>query len=215
MGKWKGIVGTGFTPAEFEDYVRSLKFDSWRPQFVVLHNTGDPTFAEWHAVPTERRLKGLESYYRDDQQWSAGPHLFVADDKIWAFTPLTTPGVHSPSWNNVSWGVEIVGDYDHEVFRSDVRDNVIAALTTLHMAIGLDPQSLRLHKEDPKTTHKYCPGTRVSKSDIVNALERALFIETAGEHLPDRRAGVPIPLGGTSPITRGHTQPESSPANPG
>jgi hypothetical protein len=215
MGKWKGIVGKGFTPAEFEEYVRSLKFDSWRPQFVVLHNTGDPTFAEWHAVPTERRLKGLESYYRDDQQWSAGPHLFVADDKIWAFTPLTTRGVHSPSWNNVSWGVEIVGDYDHEIFRTDVRDNVIAALTTLHMAVGLDPQSLRLHKEDPKTTHKYCPGTRVSKSDIVNAVERALFIETAGEHLPDRRAGVAIPLGGTSAITRGHTHPESSPANPG
>jgi hypothetical protein len=83
------------------------------------------------------------------------------------------------------------------------------------MAVGLDPQSLRLHKEDPKTTHKYCPGTRVSKSDIVNAVERALFIETAGEHLPDRRAGVAIPLGGTSAITRGHTHPESSPANPG
>jgi len=28
MGKWKGIVGTGFAPAEFEEYVRSLKFDS-------------------------------------------------------------------------------------------------------------------------------------------------------------------------------------------
>ena len=24
-----------------------------------------------------------------------GPHLFVADDLIWVFTPLPTPGIHS------------------------------------------------------------------------------------------------------------------------
>jgi len=185
MGQWKGIVGKGFTGPEFEDYVRTLRFDQWRPQFVVVHNTGDPTFAEWHSVPPERRLAGLESYYRDDQQWSAGPHLFVADDKIWVFTPLTTPGVHSPSWNHVSWGMEIVGDYDHEVFRSDVRANVISALTTLHEAIGLDPLTLKLHKEDPRTTHTYCPGGHVSKNDIVSAIQHALFVET-GEHLQDR-----------------------------
>ena len=186
MPKWKGIVGKGFTPVEFEDYVRGLAFGQWRPQFVVIHNTGDPTFAEWHSVPTERRLKGLESYYRDDQGWSAGPHLFVADDKIWVFTPLTMSGVHSPSWNLVSWGVEIVGDYDHELFRADVRTNVVSALTTLHAAIGLDPLSLKLHKEDPKTTHTYCPGSRVSKADIVAAVQQALFVESAGEHLRGR-----------------------------
>jgi len=136
-------------------------------------------------VPPEQRLAGLESYYRDDQKWSAGPHLFIADDEIWTFTPLTTSGIHSPSWNNISWGVEIVGDYDNELFRSDVRDNVISALTTLHAAIGLDPLTLKFHKEDPKTTHTYCPGARVSKPDIVTALQRALFVET-GEHLQDR-----------------------------
>lgn len=139
MAKWKGVVGKGFTAADFDTYVGGLVFSAWRPHFVVLHNTGDPTFAEWHDVPTPKRLKGLESYYRDDQGWSAGPHLFVADDKIWVFTPLTTSGVHAPSWNHVSWGVEIVGDYDHEIFRSDVRANTISALVTLHAAIGLDP----------------------------------------------------------------------------
>ena len=199
MRKWKGIVGEGFTALEFEAYVRTITFDKWRPQFVVLHNTGDPTFAEWHSVPTSQRLKGLESYYRDDQGWSGGPHLFVADDKIWVFTPLTTPGVHSPSWNAVSWGVEIVGDYDHELFRSDVRANVIAALATLHMAVGLDPQTLRLHKDDPKTTHKYCPGTRVSKADIMKALEEALFVEAPGEHLPGRTARTPRPADSLPP----------------
>lgn len=185
MPDWKGIVGKGFTGSEFADYVRTLTFNQWRPQFVVVHNTGDPTFADWHSIPTEKRLAGLESYYRDDQKWSAGPHLFVADDKIWVFTPLTTSGVHSPSWNHVAWGVEIVGDYDHEVLRTDVRANAISALTTLHEALGLDPLTLRLHKEDPKTTHTYCPGSRISKADFVSAIQQALFVES-GEHLQTR-----------------------------
>lgn len=59
-------------------------------------------------------MQNLQSYYRDTMKWSGGPHLFVADDLVWAFTPLTVPGVHSPSWNNVSWGVELVGDYSTE-----------------------------------------------------------------------------------------------------
>lgn len=188
MPTWKGIVGKGFTADEFPAYVASIAFGHWRPEFVVVHNTGDPTFAQWHKVPTDKRLKGLESYYRDDCKWSAGPHLFVADDKIWVFTPLTTPGVHSPTWNAVSWGVEIVGDYDHEVLTPEVRENAIVALTVLHAAAGLDPDRLKLHKEDPKTSHTYCPGSRISKTDLVGAIKSRLSTEYTGEHLPNRPA---------------------------
>jgi hypothetical protein len=186
MPVWKGIVAQGFSPSEFQLYVGGLSFSQWRPQFVVVHNTGDPTFAEWHSVPTDKRLRGLESYYRDDQKWSAGPHLFVADDKIWAFTPLTTPGVHSPSWNHISWGVEIVGDYDNEALRPEVKANAIAALTTLHAAIGLDPTTMRLHKEDPLTTHGYCPGVRIVKQELISAVQANLMVDGAGEHLQSR-----------------------------
>ena len=182
---WKGIVGRGFTAPDFEDYLRTLTFDAWRPQFVVVHNTGDPTFAQWHSVPTPRRLRGLESYYRDDMKWSAGPHLFVADDFIWVFTPLTTSGVHSPSWNHLSWGVEIVGDYDHEILTDAVRENAISAISTLHMALGLDPDTLKFHKEDPATTHTYCPGVRVVKQELIDGMKRLIILES-GEHLRDR-----------------------------
>ena len=182
---WKGIIGRAFAAQEFEEYVRGLKFDAWRPQFVVVHNTGDPTFAQWHDVPGERRMRGLESYYRDDMHWSAGPHLFVADDAIWVFTPLTTSGVHAPSWNHISWGVEIVGDYDHELLRDDVRENTLSALSTLHMALGLDPNALKLHKEDPLTTHKYCPGVRIVKTELIDGIHKRITLES-GEHLADR-----------------------------
>ncbi len=173
MAPWKGIVGESFTAQEFKDYVASLKFQAWRPQFVVVHNTAAPKLSEWHSVPGKQRMLNLEAYYRDQQKWSGGPHLFVADDLIWAFTPLTVPGVHSPSWNAIAWGMEIVGDYSVEEFTGGVKENAIAALAVLHNAMSLSPQTLRLHKEDPRTTHD-CPGKNVVKAELQALVENAL-----------------------------------------
>ena len=181
MAKWNGIVGRSFDALGFDKYVRSLKFTTWRPQFVVLHNTGVPTLAAWHDYPGKTRMKGLESYYQG-MGWSAGPHLFVADDLIWVFSPLTKPGVHSPSWNAVSWGVEMVGDYDMEPFSSKVRDNAVDALATLHSVMGLQTSSLRFHREDPKTTHKGCPGKNVDKQYVIQRVHQEIIDRHAGEH---------------------------------
>ena len=181
---WQGIVGKGFNAGDFQAYVDTLDF-TWTPDFIVLHNTMIPRFAPWvdadgnnqpgwHDVSGERRMKGLESYYRDDQKWSGGPHLFIADDLIWVFTPLTTHGIHSPSWTEQSWGVETVGDYDKEELPQEIFDNIIAALATLSAAIGVSADTLRFHKEDPATTHRMCPGHNIVKVDIVKALAAAL-----------------------------------------
>jgi hypothetical protein len=180
---WKGIVGKGFAPDDFANYVHGLRWASWRPHFVVLHNTGAPSLAQWlSGPPPAQRIASLEHYYRDQLGWSAGPHLFVAPDLIWVFTPLTVPGVHSPSWNLLSWGVEMVGDYSAEAFDEgkglQVQHNAIAALAALHEALGIDPASLRLHREDPRTTHKDCPGDHVDKAAVIAAVQAAL----AGEH---------------------------------
>lgn len=185
MARWKGIVGKGFDPDDFANYVAGLRWASWRPHFCVLHHTGAPTLAEWLAGPPAAvRMRNLEHYYRDELGWSAGPHLFVAPDLIWVFTPLTVPGVHSPSWNLLSWGIEMVGDYDTEDFFAGpgaaVRRNAIAALATLHEALGLSPTTLRFHREDPLTTHRDCPGLTIAKPPIVAELAAAL----AGEHHP-------------------------------
>ena len=183
MPAWKGIVGKGFSPDQFDEYVSGLVFNNWRPQFVVLHNTASPTLSRWHNVPGEVRMANLESYYRDTMKWSGGPHLFIADDLIWVFTPLTVSGIHSPSWNMISWGVEMVGDFSTETLASPQKDNVIRALATLHSALGLDPGNLRLHKEDPKTTH-LCPGSSIIKHDVVQETLVALNTLHQGEHTP-------------------------------
>jgi hypothetical protein len=189
MPVWKGIVGQGFTATGFNDYLATVTFSMWRPQFVVVHNTYIPSLLKWHEVSGHQRMLGFESYYRDQMHWSAGPHLFVADDLIWVFTPLNTSGIHSPSWNAISWGVELVGDFSKEPFIGPARDNAVFALAALHKLAGLDPQALRLHKEDIKTTHKNCPGPNVIKAELIQRISDRMAADQPGDHSPGAAAG--------------------------
>ena len=166
MALWKGIVAKSFSPALFEDYVKGLRWPSWKPSFIVLHNTAAPSLAQRPGGLTLTHIRNLEAYYRDDMHWGAGPHLFVDDRQIWVFTPLTTTGVHSPSWNGVSLGIEMLGDYAKESFSSGrgllVRQNTVRAMATLNKALGFQAGNFRFHIEDKATTHD-CPGIQARK----------------------------------------------------
>jgi N-acetylmuramoyl-L-alanine amidase-like protein len=185
MPTWKGIVGTSFTPDDFDTYCHTLQWLAWRPSFIVLHNTGVPSLAQRPNGLTKKHLQSLEAFYRDEQKWSAGPHLFVDDRQIWVFTPLTVSGVHSPSWNQVSFGVEMLGDYEREAFDSGrglkVRKNAVAALATLNAVLGFESQTMRLHREDPLTTHA-CPGKNVRKLEVIQEVQDLILARHAGEH---------------------------------
>lgn len=182
---WKPIVGLSFTPEEFDNYCHSLQWNAWRPSFIVLHNTGSPSLADRPNGLTPQHIQNLVGYYRDQQKWSAGPHLFIDDHKIWAFTPLTMSGVHSPSWNKLSIGIEMLGNYETESFNSDrgmqVRKNAVAAMASISAILGLDPSTIRLHKEDPLTTHA-CPGKNVSKPEIISEVNAMIQLRHGGGH---------------------------------
>jgi len=195
---WRGIVGKLFKAADFASYVDTVKFGVWRPRFVVVHNTSSPdlkTFAKWQTrnppVTDEKWAQNLVGYYRDQQHWSAGPHLFATPNGILAFTPLNVPGTHTPSWNSISWGVETVGEFQSEAFDGPVRDNLIAALGILHAKAGLQPlpyqrgvRGLHFHKEDPATTHRSCPGKNMVKAKVVAAVKDYISHMDSGEHTP-------------------------------
>lgn len=195
---WKGIIGRAFkTGAEFAAYVDTVKFGLWRPSFVVVHNTSAPDLTQYAGhwkrsspITDEQWMGNLEAYYRDQQHWSAGPHLFVTPNAICAFTPLNTTGTHSPSWNSVSWGVETVGEYETDAFTGAVRDNLISALAVLHAKSGLQllpyargVRGLHFHKEDPNTTHRTCPGKNMVKADLIVAVQAQIEKLHAGEHV--------------------------------
>jgi hypothetical protein len=185
MPGWKGIVGTSFTKEEFDSYCHTLQWFAWRPSFIVLHNTGSPSLAQRPKGLSLQHIKNLEVFFRDTQKWKAGPHLFIDDRQIWVFTPLTVSGTHSPSWNKLALGVEMLGDFEREGFDSGrglkVRENTVAALATLSAILGLDSHSLRLHREDPLTTHA-CPGKNVRKLEMIQAVQDLIIQRHAGEH---------------------------------
>jgi hypothetical protein len=198
MAKWKGIVGKAFSVSEFDTYCRSLTWSQWRPSFIVLHNTAVPSLAQRPSGLTLAHIKSLEAYYRDEQGWSAGPHLFVDDRQIWTFTPLTVTGVHSPSWNTTALGIEMLGNYDPESFSAGrglkVRRNTVAAIVSLSSVLGIDPETMRIHREDPLTTHA-CPGKNVKKLEVIQEVITGLAALHDGEHelvasvVPRQKAG--------------------------
>ena len=151
----------------------------------MLHNTARPSLADRPDGFTLQNMQALISYYRQQLQWSAGPHLFIDDRRIWVFTPLTVSGVHSPSWNKLAIGIEMLGDYDTESFHVGrgqlVRWNTVNAMASLCAVLGIAPSTIRLHREDPATTHK-CPGKNVIKQDIIADVNELLTYRHGGEH---------------------------------
>ena len=185
MPDWKGIIGKSFSPAAFDEYCHTLQWTAWRPSFIVLHNTASPSLAQRPQGLTEQHIRNLEMFYRDTQKWKAGPHLFIDDRQIWVFTPLTVSGTHSPSWNKVALGIEMLGDFEGEPFDNgrglQVRKNAVMAMATLTAILGLDIHTMRLHREDPLTTHA-CPGKNVRKLEVIQEVLDLLVARHAGEH---------------------------------
>ncbi|MEO5494504.1 MAG: peptidoglycan recognition family protein [Sphingomonas sp.] len=189
MPNWKPIVGLSFEADGFETYCKSLAWVAWRPSFVVLHNTATPDLAQRPHGFNRQHIDNLVHYYRDQQGWSAGPHLFIDDRQIWVFTPLTTTGRHSPAWNSLSIGIEMLGNYESDAFDGGrgaaVAANAISAIASIDAALGLPAETLRLHKEDPETTHKTCPGRHVDKARVIAAVSARLLSHYASDHGPD------------------------------
>jgi hypothetical protein len=196
---WTPIVGKGLTLAELQTHVDGLDFRTWKPSFMVLHNTGSPTLRDWHKTPGAVRMKNLENYFRNERGWPSGPHAFVADDLVWLFTPFTAKGTHSPSWNGVSLGIEMVGDFSIEDDETGaglrVKNNPAALFGMLHAKLGLNPETIKLHKEDKKTTHD-CPGKHIEKADFIERVQE--YMGHGGDYaLP----AVPIaPVAGTHQV---------------
>lgn len=180
MSNWKGIIGKQYTTDTIQEYLDSQAPMTFDVKFLVLHNTAEPSLKDRPNGLSYDHILGLQSYYRDDQGWSAGPHFFCDDNGIWAFTPLTMEGVHAPGWNHESVGVETLGEYTSEEWDTDrglcVQQNAINLFARLCKKFNLvpGPDTIRLHKEDPQTTHKGCPGDHVDKQKFIDNVTQEL-----------------------------------------
>lgn len=166
------FVGRRMRVEELPAYLAPLTFPGFRPKCVTLHHTGIPDLAQRPTGFSAQHLLNLRDYYGVQLRWSGAPHFFIDDrpDGLIVFQRLDKRGVHAASFNNDSWGVEMLGNYDRDSFKSGrgaaVRDQSMKALAEMCRFLDVPATSIRFHRDDPLTS-KSCPGRNVSKADVV------------------------------------------------
>lgn len=202
---WRGTVKQSFkTIEDFAKYFVLIPFGSgyWKPSGVMLHNTAAPDGKQWDATTPStdpdvdgfQRLVNLSSYYHADPlNWLGGPHLFVDDERAFAFNPLWLRGTHCSCVNGTHIGIEMVGDFDVEDFASGrgalVRDFSIGIIATIMSSLGLDPDKLMFHVDCQADNHA-CPGKHVSKADVIARVKARM----AGNDFNSHVVTAPVPV---------------------
>ena len=156
------IVNKNLSLSEFEDYVKSFNFSPLNPNKLVIHHTWKPTIDQWQG---QRSIYGLKSYYENTKKWPAGPHLFIAEDGIWLFSPMNQVGIHAGDGNHKSIGIEVVGDYDNKVWEGKTKENVLGAIKALQSRVG---DTIMFHRD---YSSKSCPGNAITKEWLFEMLK--------------------------------------------
>lgn len=169
---WSDFSGKAYSKADIGKRIEELKWTTWKPIGITLHNTAAPTLAQWaeSGLNHAARIRNLQSYY-ERLGWSGGPHWFISREWFNEFSNPLRRGVHSPGFNAGYLGIEMVGDFSREPFSTGdgakVRDNSVHLMALLCNKFGFDPvKDIKLHKEDPRTDHD-CPGKLVNKADVI------------------------------------------------
>ncbi len=180
------IIGKKLTREEFTEYVKNKDFGTVPPRELVVHHTWKPTKAQWKG---EASILGLKRYY-ERKGWAAGPHLFVSEDGIWLFTDMYEVGVHAGSANSTwqkggrrgtgyppsgarivkySVGIEVVGNYDSDVWSGETKENALHVIRTLRDKLGTKEEEITFHRD--YAPYKSCPGRAITKSWLKNELK--------------------------------------------
>lgn len=181
-----------YKPDQIPAFVNGLKWTSWKPSFIVLHNTAVPTLKGWldPAHTAQQRIEGQRHYERDILHWHSGVHFFCAPDGVWNLCDPTQDGVHCSCWNHQSIGIEMIGDYSVEAFNigpgAKVRDNAVTLIAALCNKFGWTPdplvqgeKGLHFHKMCARDHHD-CPGKNVDRGDVVQRIVAEMARQKSG-----------------------------------
>lgn len=163
------ILAKKLSLKEFEEYVNKKDFGVLPPTFLVLHHTWRPTKEQWQGATS---ISGLKSYY-EGLGWSAGPHLFIAEDGIWLFTDMYDVGIHAGAGNGTlktgySIGIEVVGNYDGEVWSGETYSNTVGAIKVLQEKLKISDDKIKFHRD---YSSKTCPGSAITKEWVFQQLK--------------------------------------------
>jgi len=161
------IVNKKLNLSQFEDYVKDKYFGTLPANKLVIHHTWKPTKAQWTG---QASIIGLKRYY-EGKGWSAGPHLFIADDGIWLFTDMRKDGIHAGAGNSRSIGIEVVGNYDNQKWTGATYKNTIGAIKVLMKRLKIKESGVKFHRDYSK---KSCPGWAITKNWLFKQLKKPM-----------------------------------------
>jgi len=171
------LTGRSWETDEFREYVSNLNL-SWANS-VTVHHTYNPDLKGRPRGWQPSHLKNLRYYYQNILGWSAGPHLFTDEHKVFGLCSLEKKGVHAVSFNHDSIAIEMLGNYDSETPLSG-RGLEVVTLTAKTVAILLEKmdtkattESIHFHRDDPKT-FKSCPGNLLEKNWFVSLVKKQM-----------------------------------------
>jgi hypothetical protein len=189
MPELAGTIIKVYTQKTFRAWVHttlSKKMGVWRPAGLTLHNTGPQP--SWKLDIDDKRAIQLvknASVTWNTAGWKSGPHLYVDPvGRIITVSPLWARGTHSPSFNAAYWGLELVGDFRTQELPAAQRIAAVAAIAALFEMLGREPDSKTFvfHKEDPKTSHKQCPGEKIGTKDRwLKEIQAATVFSNSGD----------------------------------
>lgn len=175
-----GNVGKVWTPDSLREHLKGLSRPSW-VEGITLHHCAEPSLAQRPTGLKAQHLENLKDFYQNDKGWSSGPHLFIDEDEAWGMCPFREKGVHAVSFNSSHIGIEILGDYDSEDPQSGrglaCWTTCFACVKVLLDWLGLpcNEDTVNFHRDDPRT-NKTCPGTKVKKKWVIDAINGASVV---------------------------------------
>ncbi|MBI5422056.1 N-acetylmuramoyl-L-alanine amidase [Candidatus Peregrinibacteria bacterium] len=188
------IVNRRLTLAEFRGLIATFDFGPISPDKLVIHHTWKPTQATWAG---QRSINGLKAYY-EGKGWPAGPHLFVAEDGIWLFSPMNKDGIHAGTLNFHSIGIEVVGDYDNEVWSGQTKANALGVIKVLMDRLSIPQGQVFFHRDvSPKT----CPGRAITKEWLFAELATVRVMPRIPRLAEDGPLSISAPVPSTNPST--------------
>lgn len=157
------IINKCLNKEEFKEYIKTYNFGALPANKLVIHHTWRPTKEQWNG---KYSIEGLKQYY-ESKYWPRGPHLFIAEDGIWLFTPMRQNGIHAGIGNWRSIGIEVVGDYDAEKWSGKTKDFALFVIKALQEKLGIKNEYVKFHRD---YSSKSCPGYAITKEWLFKQL---------------------------------------------
>jgi hypothetical protein len=159
-----------FRPLTREAFAAELMAFPWtrRVWRVDMHHTWYPAHADYDGEPCIERMC---RFHVDDRGFDdIAQHVSIAPDGViwtgrdWNLTPASVGRV----LNQGAFMFEAIGNFDEgfDKLEGEQLASVILVIRAVQRRFRLPPEALLFHREVPLTA-KTCPGTSISKADIL------------------------------------------------